>query len=587
MQRLLKRRKVQECLEETEKEMGDGCMSLNELESLLNEEGIDTNVESLPSRRIASDNTTRYLLINNVKQALEDAKKREIEAKQKELNENTNAASTTSVTNKSPKHDELEDDLQKAIKMSLECVDDPDTSACTSKADDSWISNLTDTDYSEDDDGFEQPDMSSAKAYIMQYSDFTPRAIDSLVTSKCKGKDKQKESNVDKIIEELKDENTIIEDRIELTSDNEINQEKNINIKSENNVINECGPENITLKESSKKEVDINDTETSVIGVEDPPNEVICLDTSIEKASELNTKLRKRETPKSVTEESTKESSSSADEFEEVSDSDQPKKSFIELTLNMGTKVENDIFADIFDVEDKKDAPIPETAESLIKGEADIDTNKKHEDTLSHTELTEKLELNTRDGHEKGISDSKTFENIENKGKKNNDKSSNEVIVEERNSKETVQDNISNNETVNLKEKTKNIVEKSKTPEKEPISRETLNTIVSEIEVEEKGLFQEKSRLDRIGRNITEEMTKEAQELLQVFGIPYIIAPMEAEAQCAFLESIKLTDGTITDDSDIWLFGGRTVYKNFFNQKKHVLQFLSERIERSFSKYTL
>lgn len=60
---------------------------------------------------------------------------------------------------------------------------------------------------------------------------------------------------------------------------------------------------------------------------------------------------------------------------------------------------------------------------------------------------------------------------------------------------------------------------------------------------------------------------------------------MEAEAQCAFLNEINLTDGTITDDSDIWLFGGKTVYKNFFNQSKLVLEFQAEDIQHSFSKY--
>ena len=70
-------------------------------------------------------------------------------------------------------------------------------------------------------------------------------------------------------------------------------------------------------------------------------------------------------------------------------------------------------------------------------------------------------------------------------------------------------------------------------------------------------------------------MRLEAQELLRLFGVPYLVAPMEAEAQCAYLEQIKLTDGTITDDSDIWLFGGTCVYKNFFDNNKKVLQFLS------------
>lgn len=45
---------------------------------------------------------------------------------------------------------------------------------------------------------------------------------------------------------------------------------------------------------------------------------------------------------------------------------------------------------------------------------------------------------------------------------------------------------------------------------------------------------------------------------------------MEAEAQCATLDHLDQTHGTITDDSDIWLFGGRQVYKHFFNQNKYV-----------------
>lgn len=57
---------------------------------------------------------------------------------------------------------------------------------------------------------------------------------------------------------------------------------------------------------------------------------------------------------------------------------------------------------------------------------------------------------------------------------------------------------------------------------------------------------------------------------------------MEAEAQCAFLNMINLTDGTISDDSDIWLFGGQTVYKNFFVQKKIVMEFRRENIEEIF-----
>lgn len=46
-----------------------------------------------------------------------------------------------------------------------------------------------------------------------------------------------------------------------------------------------------------------------------------------------------------------------------------------------------------------------------------------------------------------------------------------------------------------------------------------------------------------------------------MFGLPYIIAPMEAEAQCAWLDEAKLVDGVVTDDNDVFLFGGQHVYR--------------------------
>ena len=59
----------------------------------------------------------------------------------------------------------------------------------------------------------------------------------------------------------------------------------------------------------------------------------------------------------------------------------------------------------------------------------------------------------------------------------------------------------------------------------------------------------------------TAEMFGECQELLQMFGLPYIIAPMEAEAQCAWLNGAGLVDGVVTDDNDVFLFGARNVYR--------------------------
>ena len=43
-----------------------------------------------------------------------------------------------------------------------------------------------------------------------------------------------------------------------------------------------------------------------------------------------------------------------------------------------------------------------------------------------------------------------------------------------------------------------------------------------------------------------------------------------------------LTNGTITDDSDVWVFGGQRIYKNFFNQDKHCEVFSAADIAKHF-----
>ncbi|RWR77112.1 XPG/Rad2 endonuclease [Cinnamomum micranthum f. kanehirae] len=92
-------------------------------------------------------------------------------------------------------------------------------------------------------------------------------------------------------------------------------------------------------------------------------------------------------------------------------------------------------------------------------------------------------------------------------------------------------------------------------------------------------LGDEQRKLERNAESVSSEMFAECQELLQMFGLPYIIAPMEAEAQCAYMELVNLVDGVVTDDSDVFLFGARSVYKNIFDDRKYVETYFMKDIE--------
>ncbi|NXL60235.1 ERCC5 protein, partial [Chordeiles acutipennis] len=102
------------------------------------------------------------------------------------------------------------------------------------------------------------------------------------------------------------------------------------------------------------------------------------------------------------------------------------------------------------------------------------------------------------------------------------------------------------------------------------ISLEELEELEKDLSAEQNMLQAQKQQQERTAASVTGQMFLESQELLRLFGIPYIEAPMEAEAQCAILDLTDQTSGTITDDSDVWLFGARHVYKNFFSQNKYV-----------------
>jgi DNA excision repair protein ERCC-5 len=60
--------------------------------------------------------------------------------------------------------------------------------------------------------------------------------------------------------------------------------------------------------------------------------------------------------------------------------------------------------------------------------------------------------------------------------------------------------------------------------------------------------------------------------------VPYLEAPFEAESQCAHLEMEGIVDGVVTEDSDVFLFGARHVYKDIFDQNQFVEEYTMKTI---------
>lgn len=54
------------------------------------------------------------------------------------------------------------------------------------------------------------------------------------------------------------------------------------------------------------------------------------------------------------------------------------------------------------------------------------------------------------------------------------------------------------------------------------------------------------------------------KNLIKLFGMPFVISPEEAEAQCVTLQRVDLVDLVASDDSDVWPFGARHVCRHLF-----------------------
>jgi flap endonuclease-1 len=96
-------------------------------------------------------------------------------------------------------------------------------------------------------------------------------------------------------------------------------------------------------------------------------------------------------------------------------------------------------------------------------------------------------------------------------------------------------------------------------------------------------LSQELSQEDQIkyfkrSVSISKKQIEECIELLQLMGIPYIIAPEEADSQCAELVKCGIADGVLTEDMDIMTFGADKIYRNLTSYKKENMFILKNEV---------
>ncbi|KAI4499427.1 hypothetical protein M0802_005323 [Mischocyttarus mexicanus] len=589
MKRLLKRRFVQESLETAEKEMGGKTLTLEELEKLLTEQGVQTNRDN--AYRIASDSTSRVIYISD-KDALirntnqDKTNKKDVLDSINEEVEPVAGPSGIAITRKNLNEFQLSDG-------------DSDSNLTSHSNSLPIIDNINEYEFgsdweseSENNESLPFPKkylnkniINPALAYMLEHSGLTQEQIIQLMEQNRKESNKISDTHSSASTKSLSalepTRNNVIKyhqmKENKITEDNllDVNQivEKSISLCPSENSNSNITTESIEHNSSDLRFIKDNDqiiSDEERIECETQPVPII------EGMRQLDTHT----------------SDSDSDEFIEIPDVPVlyskriTKKHDIKITFKSDDKIEEDIFADVF--KDSSQDIFSQSTESLTSSSI-----KQTVSTIVSQDLNKNKRINEEESEpsETLVSKSCSFNEIPLDKKIDLHEGSVHISIQSNIVDEEETNKIQKNETLIDPEPTEVVGDGNKLSEDAtkgkhqvlPRNETELLELKANLEYEQIQLTETIGKLERQATDVSDQIRIEAQELLRLFGIPYVVAPMEAEAQCAYLEQINLTDGTITDDSDIWLFGGQCVYKNFFNNNKTVLQFRSCDIQHHFS----
>tara|TARA_B100000287_G_scaffold435399_1_gene503508 strand:- start:2225 stop:3169 length:945 start_codon:yes stop_codon:yes gene_type:complete len=101
--------------------------------------------------------------------------------------------------------------------------------------------------------------------------------------------------------------------------------------------------------------------------------------------------------------------------------------------------------------------------------------------------------------------------------------------------------------------------------EKIYIKLEELKRRIPETDEERENIENEINRINNQIINVKKHHVEECKILLEKSGIPYVIAPNDAEKYCSFIQQNGLVDYTITDDTDAITFYCKKILKTSIN----------------------